>query len=144
MGGNSLWVNMIILVVFAVLMYFLLIKPQKKKEKQINDMRNSITVGDEIVTIGGICGKVVKTKTDSIIIQVGADKTKFEMKKWCISSVEKKSDRRYEEAPVEEQGKVKPKRLEKKKSADNMESELDQLKSSMGEVSETAEESTEI
>ena len=70
--------QMIMLVVFIGLMYFLLIKPQKKKEKEIKSMRDSISVGDEIVTIGGICGKVVKTKEDTIVIQVGADKVKFE------------------------------------------------------------------
>ena len=74
--------QMIMIVVFIGLMYFLLIKPQKKKEKEIKSMRDSISVGDEIVTIGGICGKVVKTKEDTIVIQVGADKVKFEMKRW--------------------------------------------------------------
>ena len=50
------------LILLLLIMYFLLIRPQKKREKQINAMRSSIQVGDEIITIGGICGKVVKTK----------------------------------------------------------------------------------
>ena len=56
-------------------------------------MRNNIAVGDQIVTIGGICGKVIQTKDDTLIIQVGADKTKMEMKRWAVSTIEKKSDK---------------------------------------------------
>ena len=86
--------NLIPLVLLIVVMYFLMIRPQKKKDKQIQDMRKALTVGDEIVTIGGICGKIVKTKEDSFIIQVGADKVKFEMMRWAVSSVTKPSARR--------------------------------------------------
>ena len=67
------------LVVFILIMYLLLIRPQKKKEKAINEMRASIQVGDEVVTIGGILGKVVRTKDESLTIEVGADKVKFEI-----------------------------------------------------------------
>ena len=70
------------LVFLFVIMYFLMIRPQKKKDKQVQEMRRSLSVGDEIVTIGGICGKIVKTKDDTFVIQVGADKTKFEMMRW--------------------------------------------------------------
>ena len=106
------------LLILIVLMYFLMIRPQKKKDKQIADMRNSLSVGDEIFTIGGICGKIVKTKDETIVIQVGADKVKFEMMRWAVSSVTKSSGKpaakevEAEEAPK----KAMPKRL--KKSAD--------------------------
>ena len=107
--------NLIPLVLLIVVMYFLMIRPQKKKDKQIQDMRKALTVGDEIVTIGGICGKIVKTKEDSFIIQVGADKVKFEMMRWAVSSVTKESSRRenVEETVEEEPKKVVPKRLKK-------------------------------
>ena len=82
-----------LVLLFAVI-YFLMIRPQRKKDKQIQDMRKSLQVGDEIVTIGGICGKIVKTKDESFIIQVGADKVKFEMMRWAVSSVTKASPRR--------------------------------------------------
>lgn len=110
---NPLGMQFMILIIFIVAMYFLLIRPQKKKEKSISEMRNSIQVGDEVVTIGGICGKVVKTKDETIVIQVGADKVKFEMMRWSISSVTSKSSKH---APVEkeEPKKAKPKRLGKK------------------------------
>ena len=76
-------------------------------------MRSSLQVGDEIVTIGGICGKIVKTKDETIVIQVGADKVKFEMMRWSVSSVTNPSHkpRKDEAAAVEEEEakKVKPK-----------------------------------
>jgi len=75
------------LVLFIAIMYLLLIRPQRKKEKAVNEMRNSLQVGDEIVTIGGICGKIVKTRPESLVIQVGADKVKFEVMRWGISRV---------------------------------------------------------
>lgn len=84
--GGALY-QLMPLVLLIVIMYFLLIRPQKKKEKAINEMRNHIKVGDEIITIGGICGKVVKVKDESIVVQVGAEKLKFEMMKWSVSKV---------------------------------------------------------
>ena len=113
-------VSLIPLIVLFIAMYFLMIRPQKKKDKKIADMRNSLQVGDEIVTIGGICGKIVKTKEESIIIAVGADKVKFEMKRWAVSTVESHANRnkKVEEPSVEEEEvkKVMPKKL--KKSSD--------------------------
>lgn len=102
------------LLVLIVLMYFFMIKPQKKREKEAQDMRNSVQPGDEIITIGGICGKVVKTKEESIVIQVGADKVKFEIMRWAISKVEP-GTRTKKNAPVEEDAPTKslPKRLKK-------------------------------
>lgn len=111
---NQLTVQVVILVVFIGAMYLLLIRPQKKKEKTIQNMRNSLQVGDEIVTIGGICGKVVKTKEESIVIQVGADKVKFEMMRWSVSSVVSASNSASKtEKAEEETKKAMPKRLKK-------------------------------
>ena len=111
---NSFGVQVIVLVAFIAIMYFLLIRPQKKKEKTIQNMRNNLQVGDEIITIGGICGKIVKTKDESIVIQVGADKVKFEMMRWSVSAVV--SSAKPASAPAEEEPerkKVMPKRLKK-------------------------------
>jgi preprotein translocase YajC subunit len=79
--------TLIPLLLLIVIMYFMLIRPQKKREREINNMRNSIKVGDEVITIGGICGKIVKTKDDVLTIQVGADRTKFDVMRWAISKV---------------------------------------------------------
>lgn len=119
---NSFGVQLIVLVAFIAIMYFLLIRPQKKKEKTIQNMRNNLQVGDEIITIGGICGKIVKTKDESIVIQVGADKVKFEMMRWSVSSVVssgKSASVAVEEEP--ERKKVMPKRLRKASAEDEEE-----------------------
>ena len=104
------------LILLLLIMYFLLIRPQKKREKQINAMRSAIQVGDEIITIGGICGKVVKTKEETLVIQVGADKTKFEVMRWSISKVVNEKEEAVKETKKEEEAPKKsmPKRLGKK------------------------------
>lgn len=107
------------LVILVLVMYFLLIRPQKKREKAINAMRSGVQVGDEIITIGGICGKIVKTKEESLVIQVGADKIKFEIMRWAVSKVVEESKRpasrvvEEEETEAEEPKKLKPKRIKK-------------------------------
>ncbi|HZK38042.1 MAG TPA: preprotein translocase subunit YajC [Clostridia bacterium] len=72
-----------ILIVF----YFILIRPQQQKDKKIREMRSNLKVGDEVVTIGGIYGKIIKVKDDAITIEVGPDKTKLPMTRWAISSL---------------------------------------------------------
>ena len=121
MGGTMM--TIIPLILLIVIMYFLMIRPQKKREKETTAMRNSVQVGDEIVTIGGICGKIVKTKDETIVIQVGADKVKMEMMRWSISKVVKEGSGHnkataddYEEmgeAEEKEVRKSKPKRMKK-------------------------------
>ena len=106
MGGNAqaTLVQFLPLVILIAVMYFLMIRPQRKKDKAINEMRRSLTVGDEIVTIGGIVGKIVKTKDETIVIQVGADKIKMEMMRWAVSSVTKEAHGKarevYEEVKI--------------------------------------------
>ena len=109
------------LILLIFIMYFLLIRPQKKREKETTQMRNSLQVGDEIITIGGICGKIVKLKDESLIIQVGADKIKFEVMRWSVSKVvtsdlaaARKTKAPAEETAPEEPKKIMPKKLGKK------------------------------
>ena len=111
------FISLLPLIVLIIAMYFLMIRPQRKKDKQIQEMRSSLQVGDEIVTIGGICGKIVKTKDETIVIQVGADKVKFEMMRWSVSSVTNPSHKPHKEDTAavedEETKRVKPKKLKK-------------------------------
>ena len=93
MNSQKLLTTFIPLVLLLVVMYFLLIRPQKKQEKRLTEMRNAVQVGDEVITIGGICGKVVKTKDESLVIQVGADKVKFEIMRWAVSTVIDRNER---------------------------------------------------
>ena len=118
-------VQLLPLILLFAVMYFLMIRPQKKKDKQIQDMRKGLQVGDKIVTIGGICGKIVKTKDESFIIQVGADKVKFEMMRWAVSSVTKPSPRRdvVDDVKEEEPKKIMPKRLRKSSEVEEMEAQ---------------------
>ena len=118
MNPNTVQIIMIV-VLFAV-MYFFLIRPQKKQEKEVRDMRASLKVGDDIVTIGGICGKIVRVKENRLTIQVGADKTKFDIEKWGVSRIDEGKKESAVKASKEEEKKVTPKdmkKLEKKEDA---------------------------
>lgn len=86
---------------FFGLMYFLIIRPQKKKTKQLTDLRNSVRAGDEVITIGGIVGKVLNVKDDEFTLEVGAAKTKLKFKKWAISSIEKSTGNSVEVEAIE-------------------------------------------
>lgn len=72
--------------VFAV-MYFFLIRPQRKKEKKDQQMRGNLQVGDEIVTAGGIIGIVFSIKDDTIVIETGGDRSKIRIKRYAVASV---------------------------------------------------------
>ena len=87
-GMASLLVTFVPLLLVIVLMYFMMIRPQKKKQKEEQQMRNNIRVGDEITTIGGICGRVLNIKEDSLVIETGADRSKMTIKKWALQSCE--------------------------------------------------------
>lgn len=83
---NSLgWILPYIVVIGAF--YFFLIRPQKKKEKATQEMRNNIKEGTNIVTIGGLYGKVVNVKDDILTMEVGADKVKLRIARWSVGKV---------------------------------------------------------
>ncbi len=86
-GGNMSLILM--LVVMGAALYFLMIRPQKKKEKQAQDLRNSIQVGDEVTTIGGIVGRVVSLKEDTFVIETAGDRSRMRFKRWAIQDVNK-------------------------------------------------------
>ena len=73
--------------IFVLIFYFLIIRPQKKQEREVASMRAGVIVGDEIITIGGITGKVIKVKEDDLTIEVGSDKVKFNVKKWALREI---------------------------------------------------------
>lgn len=74
--------------VIIVAFYFLLIRPQRKREKATQEMRNSISVGDQVTTIGGVVGRVVSIKDDTITVETGSDKVKIRFVKSAIQSKE--------------------------------------------------------
>ena len=83
--GNPMSMIIMMVALFAI-MYFVMIRPQKKKQKEEQTMRDSVQVGDEITTIGGIVGRVVTVKEDSLIIETGADRNKMKIMRWAVST----------------------------------------------------------
>ena len=72
------------MILLFVAFYFFLIRPQRKKEKEVQKMRSNIEIGDEIVTIGGIMGIVTNIKEDVLVIETGADRSKVRIAKWAV------------------------------------------------------------
>ena len=87
------WITVIIMyaAIFAVF-YFLFIRPQKKKENALKEMRNNLNVGDKVTTIGGIIANVAKVEEDSVVLEIGPNRTKVPFEKWAIGTVESKKE----------------------------------------------------
>jgi preprotein translocase subunit YajC len=82
----------LMLVGLLAVMYFVMIRPQKKQEKEQNDMRNNLAVGDEITTIGGIIGKIVSIKEETCVIETSHERTKIRILKSAVSRVDVKAE----------------------------------------------------
>ena len=89
---GSMFLTIGMLVVVVVVFYFFGIRPQKKQEKEVANMRNSLQVGDEITTIGGIIGKVVSIKDETCVIETSRDCTKIRILKSAISRIDVKAE----------------------------------------------------
>lgn len=85
-GGASSYSGLILLVVMLVVFYFVLIRPENKKKKKAEEMRNNLSVGDKITTIGGMVGKIVDIKGDLITFETGEDRVRIQVNKWAIST----------------------------------------------------------
>ncbi len=107
-GTSSVW-SIVMMVALFALMYFFMIRPQKKKQKEEQNMRDSIQIGDEITTIGGIMGKVVTVKDDSIVLETGAgaERTKMKFTRWAIQTNDTANARMEEEKKAAEEAKKK-------------------------------------
>ena len=81
--------SFVLLGVMLVMMYFMVIRPQRVRDKQQAEMRNSIEVGDGVTTIRGIVGRVVSVKDDTLLIETGSDRVKVRLMKWAVQEVEK-------------------------------------------------------
>lgn len=98
----------IILMYAAILgiCYLLFIRPQNKRRQQEEQMRKSVEIGDEITTIGGICGRIVSIKDDeTLVIETGTDRNKMKIKNWAISSNDTARERQEAAAPAEKEKK---------------------------------------
>ncbi len=102
------------IAIFAIVFYFFIYRPQKKQEKETADMRNSIEVGDVIVTVGGIVAMVVKVKEDMILCETSGNRTKIQIQKWAVNSViEKANEPEVKEEPKGGHGSAKEKKIKK-------------------------------
>lgn len=120
------WQTIILMVALFGVMYFVMIRPQKKRQKEEQEMRDAIQIGDEITTIGGIYGRVVTVKEDSLVIETGADRTKMKITRWAIQTNNTAEDRlqaeRAAQAAAKEAEKAeKGKGRRSKKNSDNEE-----------------------
>lgn len=87
-AGSSASMLIMIVLMFAIF-YFFIIRPENKKKKAAEEMRNSLSLGDEITTIGGITGKIVQVTEDTITFETGEDRVRIQTKKWAVSTTAK-------------------------------------------------------
>ena len=100
-GGGGTF-TIVWLVIMVALFYFMLIRPQKKKEKADRQLRASLQAGDKIVTIGGFTGRILSVKDDEVTFETGAAKTRLTVKKWAIQTREGPEVEDVEEPAAEE------------------------------------------
>jgi preprotein translocase subunit YajC len=84
--------TIIMLVAMIAVFYFFMYRPQKKQEKAANDMRNNLQVGDEITTIGGIIGKIISIKEETILIVTSGSNTKIRLLKTAVRNVDVRAE----------------------------------------------------
>lgn len=96
-SGQQTTSMIIMMVVLFVVMYFFMIRPQKKRQKEEQEMRNSLEIGDEIVTIGGIVGRVVTIRENDLVIETGSDRNKMKIERWAINTNKTKAEQHQKE-----------------------------------------------
>lgn len=125
-GTASSTSGIIMIVVLIVIMYFMMIRPQKKRQKEEQEMRSSLEIGDEIITIGGIVGKVVTIREQDLVIETGADRTKMKIQRWAVNTNVTKTEQHKKEVEAAREA-AKQKKAAKGKKTDK-------------EISDTAKE----
>ena len=91
-GGVGSFVTMGLLLVVMIAMFFFTSRSNKKQEKEAQNMRDSLQVGDEITTIGGIIGKVVSIKEETLVLETSHDRTRIRILKTAVSRVDVKAE----------------------------------------------------
>ena len=98
--------SIIMIVLMFVLLYFMMIRPEKKRKQKAQEMRDSLKKGDTITTIGGIIGKIVSVSANTIVIETSEDRVRVEFAKWAVSSVGVQTGEEPEVAKKEKKAKV--------------------------------------
>ena len=102
---NAFWPIILMVVIF----YFILIRPENKRKKEAQKMREAVKVGDRVVTIGGIVGTVVSVKDERFVMETSADQVRLELEKWAQSTNETAEAKAKEEAAKAQEAKAKAK-----------------------------------
>ncbi len=124
-AGGGMFSTIIMLVVMVGIFYFMLIRPERKRKKEAENMRSAVKVGDRITTIGGIVGTVVSMKDDKFVIETSADLVRIEFAKWALSTndsaaeaaaaaAQKAKEARAQAAAEKKAKKAKPAKKEEK------------------------------
>ena len=116
-GKNGTATYIIMMVVLIALMYFMMIRPQKKRQKEEQEMRSSLEIGDEIITIGGIVGRVVTIREEDLIIETGADRNKMRIQRWAVNTNVTKTEQHKKEVEMAREA-AKEKKSKKKNDVD--------------------------
>lgn len=88
-GPGQIWMILGMYALLALAIYFFIFRPNKKKKKAEEEMKNSLEIGDDITTIGGIMGRVVSIKDDdSLVIETASDRSRLRIKRWAISTID--------------------------------------------------------
>ena len=112
-AGMGMGSGIITMVAMLAIFYFMLIRPENKRKKEEEAMRNSIKTGDKVVSIGGIIGTVVSVKDDRVVIETGADQVRIEMEKWGIGTNKTAAENAQAQAKKAQEAKAKAKAAKK-------------------------------
>lgn len=110
----QIWLLLGMYALLALAIYFFIFRPNKKKKKAEEEMKNSLEIGDEITTIGGIMGRVISIKDDdSLVIETASDRSRLRIKRWAISTIDTEKNPEPKNSNAEDDSKKK-KRFGKK------------------------------
>jgi preprotein translocase subunit YajC len=108
-ADGGLFSMLIMLVPMIAVFYFMLIRPEKKRKKEAEELRSSLKAGDKVITIGGITGTVVNVKDNTFVLETGADQVRIEFTKWALSTNETAAEKAKAEDKKRQEEKAKAK-----------------------------------
>ena len=91
-GGSGSLLSLLIFPLLLVIMYFFMIRPQRKQEKEAAALRDSLSIGDEVTTIGGIIGRVINVKDDTFVLETTRDRTRIRFERSAVKRIDRKYD----------------------------------------------------
>ena len=111
----------ILIVAMFAMLYFFSIRPENKRKKEAENLRNSLKVGDVITTIGGITGTICGVKENTVVFETGADRVRIEVTKWAISTkdqpVGEQASKSAKDSKPAKEAKEQPKELKEAEAA---------------------------